>query len=116
MAEGKHARLKSRAPGVPVLPVRDAVHFPNLINTLLVGRDVSLRALHAALDGDRRLIVLTQKDVGVEDPTPKDLHDIGVLSEALQVLQVPDGTMRVVLRGLERVRIKNLNQKDKFFR
>lgn len=108
-------RRKESSAGVPVLPVRDAVHFPNLINTLLVGRDISLKALHAALDGDRHLIILTQRDVAVEEPTPNDLHDVGVLSEALQVLQVPDGTMRVVLRGLQRVRVKNMRTKEGFF-
>jgi ATP-dependent Lon protease len=103
-------------PALPVLPVRDAVHFPNLINTLLVGRDMSLKALHAAMDETRKLIVLTQKDVAVEEPAPGDMHDIGVLSEGLQVLQLPDGTMRVVLRGLSRVRVDRLTIKDGYYR
>lgn len=90
----------------PVLPVRDAVYYPNLINTLLVGRELSLRALHAALDTDRRVLVLTQTDVSVEDPHPTDLYGVGVVSEVLQVLPMPDGTMRVVLRGESRFRVE----------
>lgn len=96
------ARRSKHGKGLPVLPVRDAVHFPEHVNTLLVGREVSLRALHRALEESRNVLVLTQTDVGVEDPTPDDLHRFGTVSEVIQVLPMPDGTMRVALKGLHR--------------
>lgn len=93
---------------IPVLPVRDTVHYPSLINTLLVGREPSLRALHAALDGGKRVLELTQRDVSVEEPKASDLYTIGVISEVVQVLPMPDGTMRVVLRGESRFRVESI--------
>ena len=92
----------------PVLAVRDAVHFPNLVNTLLVGREVSLRALQAALDGDRQVVVLAQREVVVEEPAQEDLHEVGVVSEVVQVLPLPDGTMRIVLRGIARFQVQTV--------
>ncbi|HRI42851.1 MAG TPA: endopeptidase La [Fimbriimonadaceae bacterium] len=86
----------------PVLPVRDNVHFPHLINTLLVGRDVSVRALQSAMRKDRHVLVVGQTDVGVDEPRASDLFRAGTLSEVMQVLPMPDGTMRVVLRGISR--------------
>ncbi len=105
---------KANGGKLPILPVRDAVHFPNLINTLLVGRNVSLRALHHALNTDRLVIILTQRDTSVEEPGPSDLFKIGVLSEVVQVLPLPDGTMRVVVRGLERTRVGDISFRDGF--
>ncbi len=105
---GNRRRKRMAKNRFPVLPVRDAVHFPELINTLLVGREMSLRALHAALDESRQVVVLTQNDVGVEEPTARDMHKVGVISEVTQVLPMPDGTMRVVLRGLFRILITNV--------
>lgn len=112
------SKVKSREKGGeirhPILPVKDAVHFPNLINTLLVGRTVSLRALHQALNTDRLVAVLTQRDTTVEEPGPRDLFSIGVLSEVVQVLPMPDGTMRVVVRGLDRVEVSDISFRDGF--
>ncbi len=84
---------------VPVLPVRDNVHFPALINTLLVGRDVSVKALQSAMRRDRSVLVVGQREVTIDEPRADDLYRFGTLSEILQVLPMPDGTMRVVLRG-----------------
>ena len=98
----------------PVLPVRDTVHFPGVIQTLLIGRDISLRALQEALEGDRETVVASQKDPQVEDPAARDLYRIGTLSEILHVLPLPDGTMRVVLRGLARAKIGKLTLRSGF--
>jgi ATP-dependent Lon protease len=96
---------------VPVLPARDAVHFPGLINTLLVIREPSLKAVRRSMEADRRVIVLSQRDMSLEDPSVEDLHKVGTLSEALQALPMPDTSLRVVLRGLRRVRIVRLVSK-----
>src|SRR5438105_1549038 len=90
---------------VPVLPARDAVHFPSLINTLQVVREPSRKALRRALDGDRTVLVLSQRDMGVEEPGANDLYRVGTLSEALQALPLPDTSLRVTLRGLRRARV-----------
>lgn len=90
----------------PVLPVRDAVHFPGVIQTLLIGRDMSVRALQEALKRDRETLVVGQRDQSVEEPLADDLYRVGTLSEVLHVLPLPDGTMRVVLRGLARASVR----------
>ena len=100
---------------VPVLPVRDTVHFPGVIQTLLIGRDMSLRALHEALERGRETLVLSQRNHTVDEPTAKDLYRIGTVSEVLHVLPLPDGTMRVVLRGLARAKVGKINFRSGFF-
>ncbi len=100
---------------VPVLPVRDTVHFPGVIQTLLIGRDMSLRALHEALEKGRETLVLSQRNHTVDEPTAKDLYKIGTVSEVLHVLPLPDGTMRVVLRGLARAKTHKVVFKGGFF-
>jgi len=109
--------LKARVAAglVPVLPVRDAVHFPGLVNTLHVVRERSLRAVKLAMAGDQRVVVLSQRDMALEDPGSEDLHTFGVLSEALQAHPLPDGSYRVALRGLRRIRVKNILADGGFF-
>lgn len=92
----------------PVLPVRDNVHFPMIVTTLLVGRDISMKALQAASQSDRTVVVLGQNDIGVDEPMASDLYRVGTVSEIVQVLPMPDGTMRIVLRGLSRVRVQKI--------
>ncbi len=106
---------RARTRTYPVLPIRDTVHFPNLVHTLLVGRTVSLRALREALNGSRLIVTLTQKDVAVEDPQPRDLYRVGTLCEVVQAVPVPDGTMRAVLRGLARFNVTDLFVEDAAF-
>jgi len=105
-----------RALRVPVLPVRDNVHFPRIISTLLVGREISVRALQQAMRADRQVIVLGQRDVTVDEPAASDLFRIGTLSEVMQVLPMPDGSMRVVLRGLARVEVQRLTLRGGYFK
>ena len=100
---------------VPVLPVRDTVHFPGVIQTLLVGRDMSLRALQESLDQGRETLVLSQRDHTIDEPAARDLYRVGTLSEVLHVLPLPDGTMRVVLRGLARAKATKLSFRSGHF-
>jgi len=110
MGRSHAARLPQPASSrtAPVLPVRDNVHFPNLITTLLVGRDMSVKALRSAMKRDRHVLVVGQRDLNVEEPRSDDLYRTGTLSEVMQVLPMPDGTMRIVLRGVVRARIDQL--------
>jgi len=100
---------------LPVLPVRDNVYFPNTLAPVLVGREKSLRAVEASLEAYNKLMVLvTQRDVTIEDPTVQDLFEIGVVAEILQAIHAPDNTMRVVFRGVQRVRLVALESDEPF--
>jgi ATP-dependent Lon protease len=97
---------------LPVVPVRDTVHFPGVVNTLHVARTVSMRAVRKALDGDRLVLVLSQRDMSVEDPRTSDLYSMGTLSEVLQSIAMPDTSRRTTLRGLHRARVKKMVSRD----
>jgi ATP-dependent Lon protease len=87
---------------LPVLPLRDVVIFPGMITPLLVGRPRSLASLDEAMKHDRLLLVVTQKEVGVDEPSPKDLYRMGTIVRILQVMRLVEGTMRILVEGLWR--------------
>ena len=89
----------------PVLPLRDIVVFPHMIVPLFVGRDKSVAALEAAMAGDKEIFLITQLDSGEDDPSREDLHDVGVTAGVLQLLKLPDGTVRVLVEGKQRARL-----------
>lgn len=99
---------------VPVLPVRDTVHFPGLINTLHVVREPSQRAIRQAYD-THQVVVLSQRDNSLESPSAADLYTLGSISEVLQSIPLPDTSLRVALRGLRRVHAVNVFEKDGCF-
>jgi ATP-dependent Lon protease len=100
---------------LPLLPIRDNVYFPRLIFPLFVGREKSIHALDEILEGHRHILLVTQKQVAQEDPEPEDIHSMGVVAEVLQVLKVPDGTMRVMLEGICRFRVKKYVKREPHF-
>ena len=102
---------------VPLLPIRDQVYFPHMIFPLLVGREKSVRALEeASASGSRHIFIVAQRNLQAEDPDPEDLYPVGIVAEIMQVLRVPDGTVRVMLEGLERCRVVKYEQSEPFFR
>ncbi len=101
---------------LPLLPIRDNVHFPNLIFPLFVGREKSVRALDEAGSGSQHILLVAQKQMGMEDPEPEDLYDVGVVAEIMQILKVPDGTVRVMLEGVARARVLEYTQNEPYFR
>jgi len=101
---------------IPALPVRDTVYFPHMLFPLFLGREKSIRALDHALETHRYILLVTQRDISVEDPGPEDVYTVGVVAEVMQVLRVPDGTVRVTLEGIERARISQYTQTDPFFK
>ena len=101
---------------LPALPIRDQVYFPHMLFPLFVGREKSIRALDAAVRQHRYIVLVTQKDITTEDPEPEDVYEIGLLAEVMQILRVPDGTMRVMLEGIQRVKISAYSQTDPYFR
>jgi ATP-dependent Lon protease len=101
---------------LPLLPIRDQVYFPHMIFPLLVGREKSVRALEDAIASQRHIMLVAQKRVDTEDPEPDDLFNVGIAAEVLQILRVPDGTVRVMLEGIERVRTVGYIQEGPFFK
>ncbi|MFV0627478.1 MAG: endopeptidase La [Alphaproteobacteria bacterium] len=97
----------------PVLPLRDIVVYPKMIVPLFVGRDRSIKALQEVIDEDKNIILVTQKEASVEEPTSEDVYHIGTLGTVLQLLKLPDGTVKVLVEGIERVKVdKFLDNKD----
>ena len=93
----------------PVLPLRDIVVFPHMIVPLFVGRDKSVAALEAAMADDKEIMLVAQLDPGEDDPGRDDLYDIGVTAEVMQLLKLPDGTVRVLVAGKERAKLETLS-------
>ncbi|MDD4663163.1 MAG: endopeptidase La [Caldisericia bacterium] len=91
----------------PLIPIRNVVIFPNIVQPLTVGRIKSINAIEAALKKDRFIVVSTQKSEFVEDPKPEELFDVGVGAEIIQVIRLPDSTLRVIIEGFSRVKIKD---------
>ncbi|MCW6531716.1 MULTISPECIES: endopeptidase La [Sphingomonas] len=96
----------------PVLPLRDIVVFPQMIVPLFVGRDKSVAALEAAMGGDKEIFLVAQLDPAQDDPKEDDLYDIGVTATVLQLLKLPDGTVRVLVEGKTRGRLGELSEAD----
>jgi ATP-dependent Lon protease len=110
----KHA---SAAPQheAPVLPLRDVVVYPHMVIPLFVGREKSIRALDAAMAADKQILLIAQKSAEVDDPGVKDLHSIGTLANILQLLKLPDGTVKVLVEGNQRARIESFINMDESF-
>ncbi len=97
----------------PLLPLRDIVVFPHMIVPLFVGRDRSVAALEAAMEADKEIFLVAQLDPGEDDPQRDDLYDVGVIATVLQLLKLPDGTVRVLVEGKERAKLVALATEDK---
>ena len=92
----------------PLLPLRDIVVFPGMVVPLFVGREKSVAALEVAMAGSKEIFLLAQLDPGCDDPDRDDLYDTGVVATVLQLLKLPDGTVRVLVEGQQRAELKAL--------
>ena len=99
----------------PVLPLRDIVVFPHMIVPLFVGREKSINALEDVMQEDKQVFLATQKNAGVDDPNYDDVFEIGTIGTILQLLKLPDGTVKVLVEGTHRAKIKKYLDNDKFF-
>ena len=99
----------------PVLPLRDIVVFPHMIVPLFVGRDKSVRALEDVMKDDKQILLVTQKNAGDDDPAAEDIFEVGTIGTVLQLLKLPDGTVKVLVEGGRRARIKRYTATDTFF-
>src|SRR3984957_18420131 len=100
---------------LPVLPLRDIVVFPHMVVPLFVGREKSVRALEEVMRGDKQILLATQRDRDQDDPTPKDIFDVGVLANVLQLLKLPDGTVKVLVEGKARAAVLRFTSSDTFY-
>ena len=99
----------------PVLTVRDIVIFPHVVVPLFVGRSRSIKALEAAMDQDKKVIFLSQKNVQDEEPGFDDLYHVGVLGNILQMLNLPDGSVKILVDGIDRVRVSDYKEESGYF-
>ena len=99
----------------PLLPLRDIVIFPSMVVPLFVGREKSIKALQEVMKADKSIVLVTQKNSEIDDPIGKDLYQYGCLSKVLQLLKLPDGTVKVLVEGEKRIKIlKNNDTEDNF--
>ena len=100
---------------LPLLPLRDVVVFPHMVIPLFVGRPKSIKALEAAMEEGKNVVLIAQKSAANDDPTPEDLYDVGSVASILQMLKLPDGTVKVLVEGVHRARIKRvINVKENY--
>jgi ATP-dependent Lon protease len=100
---------------LPVLPVRDIVVFPYMILPLFVGREMSIKAIEHSLSSNRMVLLLTQKDLTIENPTPEDLFATGTVVLIMRMLKLPDGRVKILVQGLSKARALQYSQKEPFF-
>jgi ATP-dependent Lon protease len=100
---------------LPVLPLRDIVVFPHMIVPLFVGREKSVRALEAVMREDKQILLVAQKNAAQDDPGAGDLYEVGTVSTVLQLLKLPDGTVKVLVEGGRRARVTGFKETDQYF-
>ncbi len=100
---------------LPMLPLRDIVIFPHMVAPLFVGRPKSVNALADAMNRDKHVFLATQRKAKIDEPNPKDIHDLGTIGAVLQLLRLPDGTVKALVEGKQRARISRYLEKEDFF-
>lgn len=111
MSEERVERLS-----IPVLPLRDVVVYPHMVIPLFVGREKSIRCLEAAMAADKQVFLAAQKDASVDEPEQQDIHPIGTVATILQLLKLPDGTVKVLVEGGQRAQLDGFEESADFFR
>lgn len=99
---------------VPLLPLRDVVVYPQIVQPLFVGRPKSIKALETAMASDKKVLLVAQKSAADDDPSASDLYQIGTVATILQLIRLPDGTVKVLVEGLDRAKIKSVNYEDDY--
>ena len=102
------SNLPTDVSALPLLPLRDVVVFPHMVIPLFVGRPKSIKALEAAMESGKSIVLVAQKSAAKDDPAPEDLYEIGSIANILQMLKLPDGTVKVLVEGSQRARISEV--------
>ncbi|MFY7871429.1 MAG: LON peptidase substrate-binding domain-containing protein, partial [Limnohabitans sp.] len=110
-----HTPLPSDPLSLPMLPLRDVVVFPHMVIPLFVGRPKSIKALEAAMSTDRRIMLVAQKTAAKDEPATTDMFDVGCVSTILQMLKLPDGTVKVLVEGQQRARVLTIADDEAHF-
>ncbi len=110
-----HTQLPATALDLPLLPLRDVVVFPHMVIPLFVGRPKSIKALEAAMESERRIMLVAQKAAAKDDPLVTDMFDVGCISTILQMLKLPDGTVKVLVEGQQRARVNRIEDGELHF-
>ncbi|MCE9684988.1 endopeptidase La [Shewanella sp. AS16] len=100
---------------LPVLPLRDVVVYPHMVIPLFVGREKSIRCLETAMEQDKQIILVAQRDADLDEPGSDDIFDVGTVASILQLLKLPDGTVKVLVEGGRRAKIERYTQEEEFF-
>jgi ATP-dependent Lon protease len=106
----------SSSHNLPVLPLRDVVVYPHMVVPLFVGREKSIIALEEAMNSDKQVLLVAQRDAGQDEPSTDDVYDIGTMANILQLLKLPDGTVKVLVEGAERAMLDNMTEVEGYFR
>ena len=110
-----HPILPAEPITLPLLPLRDVVVFPHMVIPLFVGRPKSIKALEAAMEAGRQIMLVAQKAAGKDEPKPEDMFDIGCVSSILQMLKLPDGTVKVLVEGMQRANTTRIDDSGEYF-
>ena len=110
-----HPVLPALALDLPMLPLRDVVIFPHMVIPLFVGRPKSIKALELAMAAERRIMLVAQKTAANDEPTTTDMFDVGCISTILQMLKLPDGTVKVLVEGQQRAKVTHINDVETHF-
>ncbi|MBY6186012.1 endopeptidase La [Marinobacter hydrocarbonoclasticus] len=100
---------------IPVLPLRDVVVYPHMVIPLFVGREKSIRCLEAAMEQEKQVLLVAQREADQDEPTEDDIYQVGTVASILQLLKLPDGTVKVLVEGGQRARIEQMTEVDPFF-
>ena len=99
---------------LPVLPLRDIVVFPNMVAPLFVGREQSVNALNHIMTGDKKIFLLSQKNSKIDNPNKDNLYSFGTIAKVIQLLKLPDGTLKVLVEGIQRAKVTKINFNKEF--
>ncbi|MCU7938850.1 MAG: endopeptidase La [gamma proteobacterium symbiont of Bathyaustriella thionipta] len=113
--ENKISKITDTTQIYPVLPLRDVVVYPHMVIPLYVGREKSINALEAAMEEDKKILLIAQKNASEDDPKPEDINSVGTIASILRLLKLPDGTVKVLVEGDERAQIENLFTSEDYY-
>ena len=99
---------------IPILPLRDVVVYPNMVIPLFVGREKSIQALDAAMAANKQILLVSQTTPETDDPDTSGIYEVGTLASILQLLKLPDGTIKLLVEGSERAKVAKFNESDTY--
>ena len=99
---------------LPILPLRDIVVFPNMVAPLFVGREQSVNALNHVMTGEKKIFLISQKNSKVDNPDKENLYSYGTVAKVIQLLKLPDGTLKVLVEGMQRAKVNKINFNKEF--